>query len=170
MHRYTLCTNLLFGSESPTGKKISRLQAEVPSGRSCTLSVYPSLMQSQIFFLFSWSLRGPRVWQAQGLNVFPLVEACLCQGAHGWQWEPGTNRSNSCWSGFFLIYNYNSTCRPSYPFEWEVGGDVKEAGSFKSVIFHFDSALGSRKKEPFAPKVQRLYQPKKKKKEKKGGM
>ena len=46
---------------------------------------------------------------------------------------------------------------------------MKEAGSFKSVIFHFDSALGSRKKEPFAPKVQRLYQPKKKKKEKKGG-
>ena len=46
---------------------------------------------------------------------------------------------------------------------------MKEAGSFKSVIFHFDSALGSRKKEPFAPKVQRLYQPKKKKKKKKRG-
>lgn len=66
--------------ESPTGKKIFRrpLTRAQPVGGE-TLSVSPFARAQSGFLSVFWPLRAPR--QAQGLNDFPLVEACLCQFA-----------------------------------------------------------------------------------------
>lgn len=69
----------LFDLESPTGKKIFRrpLTRALPVGEA--LSVSPFARAQSGFLSVFWPLRAPR--QAQGLNDFPLVEACLCQFA-----------------------------------------------------------------------------------------
>lgn len=156
MHRFTLRTNLfVWVGVSGVSDREDSLQAppaEVPSGWGCTLGSLSAHAQSD-FLSVLWPLRGLGVWQGQGLNDFPLAKAYLCQFAHWWQPQPGTNRSNSCWCGFFffLISNYNSTCHPKHSFEW-VGGGVKELGSFKTVIFILTLSWDQGRKS-FAPNM-----------------
>lgn len=81
MQMYTLCAlTYLFGLESPTGKKIFRLPWNRCLQAGVALLVPPFAHVQSDFLSALWPPRGPR--QGQGLNDFPLVEACLCQFAH----------------------------------------------------------------------------------------